>query len=235
MSIELPKYSIQVAENKPSLFKKTLPVFTLILGLAIGFSGYKFWSDNSTKNLIESNRVLEELKIKNQKKIETLAIEVSQLRAENKIKNEAVLLLQNDYKSQIDTQNDLESEIQFYQLLLTPGSENQGLRVFDSKATDLGDDNYKLSLTLVQKIQKAAIISGRFEVSLLGTQGDGENSIDIHTKDDSNYEFKYFHKVSLGFSLPKGFKPTQLVVKLFPKNKKSKPIEHTVSWETLLK
>ena len=64
MSIELPKYSIQVAENKPSLFKKTLPVFMLFIGLVLGYSGYKFWTDKSIKTLIESNKALEQIKLK---------------------------------------------------------------------------------------------------------------------------------------------------------------------------
>jgi len=212
-----------------------MPFIMLILGLLIGFSGYKFWTDKSINHLTETNQILEELKLKNNKKIDSLSIKVSQLRAENTIKNEAILQLQNEYKTQIDLQNDLESEIRFYQQLLSPSAENQGLRVFESQVSDLGNGRFKLSLTLVQKIQKAATISGNFEVSISGTQEDSKKTITLSSKDDSNYEFKYFHKISLGYSLPKGFKPEQLVVKLFPKNNKSKPIEHTVSWETLLK
>ncbi len=129
----------------------------------------------------------------------------------------------------------MESEISFYQQLLSPNAENKGLRVFDNHIFELDNNNFKLQATLVQKIQKANIISGRFEIYVIGKQENEQKTLAIHKKDDSKYEFKYFHKVSFGFSLPKGFKAEQLVVKLFPQNKKSKPVEHTVTWASHLK
>ena len=91
-----------------------------------------------------------------------------------------------------------------------------------------------MDYTLVQKIQKAKIITGGFEISVLGRLEGVKKSIAIHIKDQSKYKFKYFQKISLDFSLPKGFKAEQLVVKLFPQNKKSNLIEHTVSWASLI-
>lgn len=230
VSIELPKYSIHQSNETPSFIKKALPVLMLICGLVFGYFGYKYITGNSLNSFIERNRLLEDSIQKDQLKIENLEIEISQLKAESQIKNEAVLQLQDDFKTQIDLQNGLESEINFYQQLLSPSTENKGLRIFDSKVWDLDNNNFNLDLTLVQKIQKAKIISGRYEVNILGLQENVQKSIPIHIKDESNYKFKYFHKISLSFSLPKGFKAEQLVVKLFPQNKKSKLIEHSVSW-----
>jgi len=189
---------------------------------------------NSVVIIMERNERLEDANENAKQEIESLEIELSQLKAENQIKNEAVSALQNDYKSQIDIQDDLKSEISFYQQLLSPSAENKGLRVFDNKLIELGNQNYRLDITLVQKIQKARIINGRFEIQVLGKQENENKSLSIHKNDEAKYEFKYFHRVSLGFSLPKGFKAEQLIVKLFPQNKTSKLIEHSVSWATLI-
>ena len=234
MSIEIPKYSVQESIEEPSLIKKTLPILLFFCGLLFGYLGYKYITQNSLDSIIERNGLLEESKQIDQQKIEGLEVELSQLKAENQIKNEAIGQLQIDYKAQIDIQNGLESEINFYQQLLSPSAENKGLRVFESKIGDLGNLNYSLDLTLVQKIQKAKVISGSFEINVIGKQENNKKSIAIHIKDESKYEFKYFQKISLGFSVPKGFKAEQLVVKLFPQNKKSKLIEHSVSWTSLI-
>lgn len=234
MSIELPKYSIQEAKEKPSFIKTYLPILMLVCGLIVGFIGYKLLSSKTLSNFVEKNRLLEDTVHKFEEKNELLKVEVSQLKAETLIKNEALLQLQKDYKQQIDNENKLKSEINFYEQLLSPSIENKGLRVFQSRISDLKNSNYNLDLTLVQKIQKAQIIKGRFEVHVSGTQNNSKNTITAHLKDDSNYEFKYFHKISLDFSLPKGFQAEQLIVKLFPNNKKSKLIEYSVSWHSLI-
>jgi hypothetical protein len=234
VSIELPKYSIQDPDKKSSFIKSNLPLLMMACGLLIGYMSYKYFSENTLNSFIDRNRVLEETAQKINDKNELLEVEVSQLKAENLIKNEAVLQLQTDYKGQIDRQNELQSELSFYEQLLSPSAENKGLRVFQSKISDLKNNNFNLDLTLVQKIQKAKIITGRFEVYVSGKLEDKKKSIAIHLQEDSKYEFKYFHKFSLGFSLPKGFKAEQLIVKLFPQNKKSKLIERTTSWASLI-
>jgi len=235
VSIELPKYSIQETHVETKRFKKFLPVILFLLGLIAGCFGYIIFSKNSISRTVEKNQILEQLQTTAQQKVEEMAVEISQLKAENTIKNEAVKNLQNDFKTQLDIQNNLESEISFYQQLLSPNSENKGLRVFDNNIFVMDNNNYRLEATLVQKIQKASIISGSFEISVIGKQEDVKKTISIDKKDDSKYEFKYFQKISLGFSLPKGFKAEQLVVELFPQNKKSKSVKHNVNWASHLK
>lgn len=230
MSIKLPKYSIQESQNKPVFINKALPYIFLIVGLLIGSMTAYLLNDKSSKNIIERNNVLEESKEKDKNMINELNVQISQLSAENQVKNQAILQLQNDYKNQITTLNGLQSDIGFYQQLLSPSAENKGLRVFDSKINQVNELDYSLEFNLVQKIQKAKIISGRYEAQILGTLNNEKKTISVETKEDSKYEFKYFQKVSLGFSLPKGFKAEQLVVKLFPQNKKSQVIEYSTSW-----
>jgi len=234
VSIELPKYTIQVEVEKSSNLKKVLPPVLILLGLAIGYFGSGLYANNTINTLRERNDVLESININNQDKIVQLDTEISLLKTEKKIKQEAVVQVQNDYKNLIQNQSQLKSEISFYERLLSPNAENKGLRVFDATAKILTSDLFNVKVILVQKLERAKEISGKFQVMLAGHANNLPKTVQISDSDDSSFKFKYFHNISLDFSIPEGFKAEQLVVKLFPKNKKAKTIEYTINWHSII-
>lgn len=234
MSIQLPKYTISTeVQNQP---KNPILVIliSLLIGLLFGFFSYKFYTTNSLTNLQASNEILDRINKENTEKINSLEAEVSILRTENKVKNQALRDLQQNYKNVIDLNNNLQADVAFYERLLSPNVKNKGLRVFQSELIKQKDNNYLLKLFLVQKIERAREISGKYEIYIKGQQNNTAKSLQISLKTKTNFKFKYFHKVSLPFSLPNGFKAEELVVKLFPKNNNKKTIEYTVDWQTLL-
>jgi len=235
VSIELPNYTIQTKVKKPHKLKKFIIPFLIIVSLITGYIASGVYANTTIKSLRMRNDVLETANSKNLDKIVQLETQISILTTEKKVKQQAIIEIQNDYKNLINSQDNLKSEINFYERLLSPNASNKGLRVFELSVNEKIDANYNLKMILVQKIERANIISGKLEIFVVGRQNNKTKSLLISKEKDSNYKFKYFHNLSLDFSLPEGFNAQQLVVKLFPKTKKAKTIEHTVVWQSIIK
>lgn len=234
MSIELPSYSIQTIENKPKKNLRFTLLLLFILGLSIGYFSSGLYSNQTIKTLTERNNVLENINIENLDVISQQSSELSILKTDKKVKQQGIVLLQKDYKANIEAQDSLKAEIKFYERLLSPSSENKGLRVFEAKAQEKSSGTYGLKIILVQKIERARNIAGSYTIKLVGKQNNQNKTLLLSNNNDSKFDFKYFYTVSLPFSLPEGFKPEQLVVELLPKNKKAKTITHTVDWQQLI-
>jgi len=235
VGIELPKYSIQTNEQESSLFKTLLFPFSLLLSLVLGYFGSDLYANQTINTLQIRNNVLEEENAVNQDLIAQQETNISLLKTENKVQQQATLLLQSDYKDLIEAQDEYKSEITFYQRLLSPSAENKGLRVFETRLNQKQNLSYKLKVILAQKIERANNISGSFSVNLIGKEKSLPKTLQINSTKETKFNFKYFYTLSLDFSLPEGFQPEQLVVELFPTNKKAKTVKHTVDWETLIK
>ncbi len=233
MSIELPKYSIQAIETKPRKWTKILLPLSLVSGLVIGYFGSGMYANQTTKILNERNSVLEEKNSKNQDIISQQNSDLSILRTEQKVKQQGVVLLQKDYKASIVLQESLKAEINFYERLLSPDAQNKGLRVFETSIQEKGNHSYALKVVLVQKLERARAVTGSYNIQLVGKENGLAKILQLSSKNDSKFDFKYFYTVSLRFSLPEGFKPEQLVVELLPKKKKTKTVRHTVDWQQL--
>jgi hypothetical protein len=235
VSIEIPKYTIQSNDTKTaSKNKKILIALLLPVSFLIGYIGRGVYTEKTLKTLRERNDVLETSNSQYLDNLQQQKAELSLLKTEKKIKQEAIKQVQSKYKELIENQNALKSEIKFYERLLSPNAENKGLRVFAVKINKHPNNLFDLSVTLVQKIERAKIISGKVTIQVQG-QLDGKNKvIAIEDADHSSYKFKYFQNITLIFSLPEGFIAEQLVVKLFPKTKKAKTIEHNIDWLSII-
>ncbi|MBL4772362.1 MAG: hypothetical protein JKX98_01765 [Alcanivoracaceae bacterium] len=234
MSIELPNYTIQTNADSPHILKKVMLPLFIFISLLTGYFFSNTYTDSTIKTLRVRNDVLENLNNQNLDKITQQKTELSFLKTEKKIKQEAIIKVQNGYKDLIKRENRLKSEINFYKRLLSPSTENKGLRVFEAKIKIHSHKSLSLKVVLVQKLERAKEISGKFEILVLGKENSKSKTIQLNDNDDSNFKFKYFHNISFGFSLPEGFIAEQLVVKLYPTNKKAKTVEYTVDWQSII-
>lgn len=235
VSIQLPNYTIQEKAEEQSSAKKLLPVLLMALSFIAGYLISSYYTNNSNQSIRVRNTVLEDINTENKNQISQQKTELSILKTEKKIKDEAILQLQDNLKTSINSFNTLKSDVNFYERLLSPDTENKGLRVFETKINQQTKNAYQLKITIVQKIEKAKSISGSYQIKLIGKLKGKAKTIQINKKNESNYKFKYFHHLSLLFSIPEGFNAEQLVVKLFPKNKRSKIVEYTVNWNSSIK
>ena len=63
--------------------------------------------------------------------------------------------------------------------------------------------------------------------------GEGEPSLPDISEVDANpldYRFRYFQRLSGTLSLPEGFRPLRVTVKLFPRGEDSARVERTFDW-----
>jgi len=235
VSSKTPQYTILEAVPEPSALKKLkIPLF-LLLSLSIGYLSSHYFAGDRLKSLRTRNSVLEDLNAKNEDTFMQQKAKISKLAIEIKVKNQAILQLQEDLTNSIKKQGHLQSEIKFYEKLLSPNAENKGLRVFQAKLSKQGLNEYELNVILVQKLERAKTITGKYQIQLKGKLNQEGKILTLAAKDQSNYNFKYFHPITLAFSVPEGFKAEQLVVKLFPKRKKSKTVEFSTNWDSLTK
>ncbi len=234
MSIQLPKYTISTQDDKPKKNPLFLILIFSLLAFATGYFGHQYFSVNSIASLQQRNDVLEKVNSQNTTKINQQQAQISILTTEKKVKQQALIDLQENYKKSIDLNNSLKADVTFYERLLSPNAKNTGLRVFQAQIVAQKDNKYMLKLILVQKIERAREIAGKYEIYIEGQLNNKQKSYQISLKSDTKFKFKYFHKVSLPFSLANGFKAQELVVKLFPKNNKTKTIEYRVDWQTLI-
>lgn len=232
MGIHLPKYTIQEHIKQPSIWRKLIFPFAIIFSLALGYFANQYFSKVSLQTLKQQNISLEEINSNNNDTIAQMQTHIQQLETNKQIKQEALLELQQSYKESIDFQNQLKSEINFYERLLSPNAENKGLRVFETALTHSDDNNYNLKITLVQKLEKAKVISGKISITVIGLSQNKTQTIHLTESDKPQYEFKYFENITFKFSLPDSFKPQQLVVKLNPKSGKS--VDYSIDWISLI-
>ncbi len=234
MGIEIPKYVIQEKGiNQPR--SKLVVIISALVAFVAGFIFNEFYSNRKIETLRIQNEVLEENNRLYLDNIAQLESKKSLLETELKIKKQAVIALQNDYKLRLDELNQLKQDIQFYERLLSPNVKNKGLRVFEASVVEKSATQKQLAIIFVNKIARAKEVVGKYSIQIIGNKDNKQQTINVLDQETNKYRFRYFHKVSFDFSLPDGFKPEQLVVKLFPKVKKAKTIEYKAPWHSLIK
>ncbi len=231
MSIDFPKYSIQEVSGTNKKFTNKVFFSSVVISFALGLLISNVYSKHNNTTLQKRNVFLEDSSRKNSIVITQLKAEKNILETDQKIKKQAVLHLQQEYKNLLNDTNNLKAEVAFYEKLLSPNKIKKGLRIFSTQIEIQEENNFVIKFTLVQKIEKAQEISGKFTVHIEGTQDGQPKKLQANINKESNYKFKYYQNISLNYLLPKGFNAEQLVVKLFPKNKKAKPVEFSKKWQ----
>ncbi len=234
MGIEIPKYVIQEKGTAQPRSKRVV-IISVLIAFVVGFVFNDIYSNRKLEILRVQNEVLEDNNQLHLNEIAQLESKKSLLETELKIKKQAVVEIQEDYKLLLDELNQLKQDIQFYERLLSPNIKNKGLRVFEASVTETSTTHKKLSIIFVNKIARAKEVFGKYSIQIIGTKDNKKQTINVLDQETNKYRFRYFHKVSFDFSLPDGFKPEQLVVKLFPKVKKAKTIEYKAPWHSLIK
>lgn len=131
---------------------------------------------------------------------------------------------------------DFKSELAFYRGIVSPKDAQQGLRVETFEISANGVENsfrYKLVLTQVLKSDRLARGRASFEVE--GLQ-DGQNKtllmheVSAEATKFFNFNFKYFQNFEGDLTLPAGFIPLRVVVKVDPAGGSADKVEKIVEW-----
>jgi len=235
VTIKTPKYVIKQADEKPSFVRQHW-LMILLLGLAVlTFLLGRYSSLDVMQAFKGQKQTWEEVNQELSSENERLKKRISQLSTEVKVKQQALIELQNDFSQMSKDQAAMQADLDFYENLLSHDDGSKKLRVFEINATQQ-ERWVNLKLVLAQKLEKAQLIKGRINMRLSGIADEQGKVIDLmeQFKLDDEYEFKYFQLKKYTISLPKGFIPTTLLVELDPSQRNGAKVSTTYQWSELL-
>lgn len=159
-------------------------------------------------------------------------------------KQEAVIvrranaLLRESEKERQDEIASLQADLAFYRRLGGANGSQAPLAVHYLELQPTPSPQvYRIIFTLTQNLRWAAVISGRVQLGLDGIH----NGVAAHltaeqlladSAEPLDFQFKYFQQLERLITLPEGFEPTQLTVRLRSGSLRT-PVEQSMEWTSL--
>ncbi|NVJ67159.1 MAG: hypothetical protein HWE16_11785 [Gammaproteobacteria bacterium] len=127
-------------------------------------------------------------------------------------------------------------EVEAYQRIFDPDSVESGLQIASFSWEPLNPELYQYRLILIQAKQQSANISGKYELSLVGTLEGEEREISFDeleslTEKDRKFKFKYMEVRSGSFSLPANFQARFIRVVVTSSGRNGKSIMQDFDWQ----
>lgn len=154
----------------------------------------------------------------------------------NRVDHYAYRDVSQSLKGLQDEVYELKEEVAFYRTILEPGKSSKGLRVQSLKMEGIGRQNqYHYKLVLTQVLSKANPVNGAVQVKIYGLQNGAQGMLtwrDLNPDGDKelHFHFKYFQKLEGVISLPVGFKPTRIAVRVIPKGRHKRVVDRSFKW-----
>ena len=235
MAIKPPQYIIRQASEEQSFIRKywfqllllTLIPLGFVIGLMLGSGLLSDWM-GSAHSLQNRNQELEQ---------ENLALmsKNSLLDTEAKVRQQALLEMQESYNGLLSENSELQSEVDFFQNLLVSNGTAKGLRIFDIDWTQINSNQYILTLTLAQKLQKAQLIEGDLKLVVKGQVQADEQTSAKEVVINEKFAFKYYQMIRQTFNFEEGFYPLEVLVELTTDEKKPRSLSQSYQWLEIAK
>jgi hypothetical protein len=133
----------------------------------------------------------------------------------------------------------LKEEVAFYRGIVSSGKE-KGLKI---QTLVLDKENshgaYRFQLVLTQHMKRVKLISGTVKLSVTDLQGGQSKGLAVSDLSGRElnpvaFEFKYFQRLEGRFTLPEGFEPSRLQIKVTSSGKKPANLEQAYDWQGLV-
>jgi hypothetical protein len=161
------------------------------------------------------------------------------LNVELDVERMAVEKIEQNLKA-LDAENfNLKKELAFYQKVMAPEKQADGLMIDKVEIEPTSSDNhYRFRVVLVQTNKQKRYAKGYIEVTLVGSQQNQPTSLDLQTisaldREQLSFSLQYFQVLEGIFTLPEGFSPEQInVAAILPKGKwqKYRRLEQSYPW-----
>lgn len=131
---------------------------------------------------------------------------------------------------------DLREQLAFYRGIVSPDLSRAGVRVHDFKVQALEQARrYRYELVLIQSVRHERRIDGRVELSVEGLMRNSPRTLnfsEIAARGAGNlvFSFKYFEEFSGELTLPEGFRPQRVRIRLIPQASGAPPVEDQFDW-----
>ena len=138
------------------------------------------------------------------------------------------------------TAGELQEQLGFYRRLMDASSGGQALDVADFELFRLersGTFRYRLLLT--RPTEQGDWVGGTARVEVSGLTGAGERELSLPEISATDtypleYRFRYFQRLTGSLTLPEGFRPLRVTVRLFPRGANAARVERTFNWPDTL-
>ena len=234
-------FVVKVKSRKP--WRRGVTVVLLSLCLIAGAWGlfdygrYRggYDSNRAGEKLSQLHLQLDQLEANNQR----LQRRAAMLQQGSKVDQYAYKQVSDSLKGLQDEIYELKEEVAFYRTILEPGETTKGLRIQSLRVQRDGQHNqYHYKLVLTQVLTKARPVHGNVHVTIYGQQGAGQSTLTLSdvTADKDNeihFRFKYFQKLQGVISLPAGFTPTRVALRVVPGGNAKETVEKTFNWNEI--
>ena len=224
--------------NYPNLPKwQLIAVPAVFIMLSVFYFAKYFVADE----LIYANYHVKALKQDLQDALEQLETQKERTviaKQEADIVRRANALLRESEKERQDEIASLQADLAFYRRLGGANGSQAPLAVHYLELQPTPSPQvYRIIFTLTQNLRWAAVISGQVQLGLDGIR----NGIAAHLTEEQlladsaeplDFQFKYFQQLERLITLPEGFEPTQLTVRLRSGSLRT-PVEQSVEWISL--
>ncbi len=217
---------------------RALAVVAVLAGLALIGVAYELGLRNAGYNRLAAGRREAGLRsqlLKQQSADKELRERIASLETAALVKAEAYRQVEGrleELQARIQQQSE---QLAFYQGIV--GADQQaGLRVQDLEVlADEQPGTFSLRLVLAQALRSDRRISGRVELVVQGQQDGVPTSLSLaeltpdHTE-KLHFSFRYFQNLTARLSMPEGFSPARVTVRLVPRGAKRKDVEKSFDW-----
>jgi len=152
------------------------------------------------------------------------------------VDREAISQLQIEVKRLQTEILDLREELEFYRGTLTSGGASSGYRIqgLQLRPWD-GENEYRFKLVLTHLMPDDRQGKGVLDIALSGRLGADAKRYAMNELNSGlgyplSFELKHFRRFEGRFSIPRDFKPSQLVISVRDSNNKKKLLERTFDW-----
>ncbi|MCY4563307.1 MAG: hypothetical protein OXE40_02370 [Gammaproteobacteria bacterium] len=134
------------------------------------------------------------------------------------------------------TARELREQLGFYRRVMDTPSTGQALDVADFELSRLEDSRtFRYRLLLTRPTEKGDWVRGAARVEVSGLTGDSEQHLSLPEISDADsypleYRFRYFQRLTGSLTLPEGFRPLRVTVRLFPRGADTARVERTFNW-----
>jgi hypothetical protein len=228
----------------PAVRRTVLPWLALVAGAAalagvagwIGYSqgqrsaGHDAAAAANQRAVVDAQN--ERLQLQNQR----LNAQVAELEMARRLDRDAYGQVEStlgDLQSRLARQSD---DLAFYRSIVSPADGIQGLRIQRFEVLPGAQTRQvQLKLTLVQAMRHESVVSGLAQVTLVGMQGDVPARFAVgeligKPRAQLPFSFRYFQTVEQTVTLPEGFDPYEVDVRL-QSSKLNTPLQQVFPWK----
>lgn len=175
---------------------------------------------------------LETMREAYESRLAVLQRELTDARLAYDVERQTLATLRSDLNVAHEESVALKEEVTFYRSLMAPDRVAKGLQIAEFEANQQADGSYAFHLLLTQIASRRSWVSGDVEVELAG-RGAAEAVLPLTELTELNkyplpYRFRYFQELTGQLTLPAGFEPAEVRVRVLPK--RGDPVERAFPW-----